>query len=250
MNEAELYYVSEKEIETRYTDGDFRDELKPSALMSLFLEMAGVSADKLGFGYTRLLPQGQSFVITNLYCELERPIHIPAKLALSTWPIQPRRAIFLRDFKVSAGEELLARATSRWCLLDLKSGSILPVSTLSEQDYAAYPAEHCLDCAQWKIPLVAASDEAAFSIRIRNSEYDHNLHVNNTRYADYCFNVFTIAELEGYELKAFRISFLKQCREEDELKFYRKEIGTGEFLVTGYCKGEAVVAAKIEWRQR
>lgn len=38
---------------------------------------------------------------------------------------------------------------------------------------------------------------------VANSEYDHNMHVNNTRYADYCFNCFSVAELKEKKLKGF-----------------------------------------------
>ena len=88
--------------------------------------------------------------------------------------------------------------------------------------------------------------ELKFSLTIANSEYDHNMHVNNTRYADYCFNCFSVAELAERRLKQFSISYLKQCKEGENLKFYRKEQEVGCYLVHGFNElGEIVVQSLI-----
>lgn len=240
-------YSSEQLFHLRYTDADFCDRLKPSSMMSLFLEMAGINADKLGFGYTTLAPQGKAFVISNLYCELEQEILVARPMKFVTWPIKPRLAVFFRDFMGELDGQVCIRATSRWCLLDSKTGAVLPVSALAGQDYGAYPTEHCVEFRDWKVHPVLPVGEPAFSIRIANSEYDHNMHVNNTRYADYCFNVFRVEELKRWKLKSFQISFLKQCREGDELRFYREACGESAFTVTGYVNETPVVSAKIQF---
>ena len=71
------------------------------------------------------------------------------------------------------------------------------------------------------------------------------MHVNNTRYADYCFNCFSIEELSKKRLRRFSVSYIKQCREGDELRFFRKEVD-GKYLVQGVnAAGENVVQAEI-----
>ena len=81
---------------------------------------------------------------------------------------------------------------------------------------------------------------------VRNSEYDHNMHVNNTRYADYCFNCFTLQELADKKLQSLAITYVKQCREDETLRFYRKEIADGVYLVQGVNEArDIVVQAKI-----
>ena len=85
-----------------------------------------------------------------------------------------------------------------------------------------------------------------YSVTIASSEYDHNMHVNNTRYADYCINCFSLDELSARALKRFQISYVKQCREGEVLRFYRKPFGDEVYLTQGVNeKDEIVVQAKL-----
>jgi acyl-ACP thioesterase len=139
-------------------------------------------------------------------------------------------------------------ATSRWCALLLESGKLQSSKFLDNQDYSTYNTDRALIVDKWKIPTFDATEDALrFSITIANSEYDHYMHVNNTRYADYCFNAFSVQELRSWRLKTFAISYVRQCHEGDVLRFYRKEID-GAFCVQGVNDtGEIVVQAQIKF---
>ena len=90
----------------------------------------------------------------------------------------------------------------------------------------------------------------AYSLTIRISEYEHNMHVNNTRYADYCFNCFTLAELKQLRLRALALSYIRQCRENEVLRFYKKEISPDTYLVQGVNeKDEMVMQASIQFER-
>ena len=134
-------------------------------------------------------------------------------------------------------------------MIDMKSGKILPSKAIDNQDYSTYNAARVLENVQWKIPAFSREEgELKYSLTVANSEYDHNYHVNNTRYADYCFNCFTVAQLQEKKLKKFSISYLKQCKEGDVLSFYRKHLGEERYLVHGFNqKGEMVVQSQIEF---
>ena len=142
-------------------------------------------------------------------------------------------------------------AVSRWCLIDPKTGKILPSKTVGNQDYSTYNDERVLENVQWKIPTFDWREEkACFTITIANSEYDHNMHVNNTRYADYCINCFSIAELSRVFLKSFSISYIKQAKEGDVLCFYRKKTEDGRYAVQGMKDGkELIVQAWIGFEE-
>ena len=143
--------------------------------------------------------------------------------------------------------ELAMNASSRWCLLDMNSGKLLPSKMIDNQDYSTYNTTKLMENVRWKIPSFSTSGETPrFILTIANSEYDHNMHVNNTRYADYCLNCFTVGELAKMRLKNFSISYVKQCKEGETLRFYKKSIGNGAYLTQGVNeKQEIVVQAHI-----
>ena len=207
-----------------------------------------MSADELGFGYSFIREKGYAFMVSSICVEFNRAIAQGEHLEVSTWPTPPTHVVFGREYRVCTTEgEVLANASSRWCMLDRTTGKILSSKLLTEQDYSTYNTAKALDNVRWKLPgLQKELASERFVIKLANSEYDHNMHINNTRYADYCLNVFTVSELSKRSLKRFTISYQRQCFEGEILRFYRQEIEDNVYLVCGYNeKDETVVQAEI-----
>ncbi len=241
-------YEHMQEFKIKYCDVDFKDDLKVSTALAFMEEVAGDSAEELGFGYTYIKPREYAFVVCNVYMEFRRPLTLGERVLVKTWPSIPSRVVFGREyqFENSQGEGAIY-ATSRWCLIDSKTGKLLPSKVIDNQNYATYNTKKLFDGIGWKLPVFSVEEgELKFSITIANSEYDHNMHVNNTRYADYCLNCFTVQELSALKLKRFMISYVKQCREGEKLSFYRKKCERGEYLIQGINeKREIVTQASI-----
>lgn len=245
-------YEHIKEFQIKYCDVDFKDEIKPSVALSLMEEVACSSADELGFGYQYVKPKGYAFMVSNICVEFYRPVGIGETVKVKTWPTPPSYVVFGREYKFETADgEAAMNASSRWCLVDMASGKLLQSKYIDNQDYSTYNTAKALENVQWKIPTFLPEEgELRFSMTVANSEYDHNMHVNNTRYADYCFNCFSVAELAQKQLKRFSISYVRQCREGDSLRFYRKPCGNGEFLVHGFNEAnEIVVQSQITFRE-
>lgn len=187
-------------------------------------------------------------MLTNIRCEILSPIPLGARIVVKTWPTPPSYVVFGREYRIlsEAGDTFL-NATSRWCMADIESGRLLQSKVLDNQDYSSYNPSRALDVNRWKLaPFTPEEGEPRFSMTVANSEYDHNMHVNNTRYADYCFNCFSVEELSKKKLKSFALGYLKQCREGDRLRFFRKQTEEAVFLVQGFNeKNEIVVQSEI-----
>ncbi len=241
-------YEHSKEFQIKYCDVDFKDELKVSSALAYMEEVACSSADELGFGYAYVKPRDYAFMVTNLYCEFVKPVPLAAKLTVKTWPTPPTHVSFGREYQFLSQEgETYMNATSRWCLIDRQTGKLLHSRTLEGQDYSTYNTRKLFDGVRWKLPsFLQEEGELRFVITIANSEYDHNMHVNNAKYADYCLNCFSVAELANAKLKKFAISYIAQCREGERISFYRKRQEDGSYLTQGFNEqGERVVQATI-----
>lgn len=238
-----------EEFKIKYCDVDFKDEMKVSTALSLMEEVACGSADELGFGYEYVKPKGYAFIVSNIYLECKSSIPLGTTVRVKTWPKVPSRVVFGREYQLEDEQgNSLIDATSRWCLIDLQEGKILQSKLIDNQDFSTYNTRELFENVKWKIPAFSVEEgELRFTLQVANSEYDHNMHVNNTRYADYCFNCFSVQELSKTKLKSFMISYVKQCREGKTLLFYRKKAEDGKYLVQGLNEGnEIVVQAAIE----
>ena len=54
------------------SDTDFKQELKPSAILNFFQETAGINSSLLGVGYPDLRPRGLFWVLSKIYGVLRR----------------------------------------------------------------------------------------------------------------------------------------------------------------------------------
>ena len=78
-------YQYTQQFEIRYRDVDFKDEMKPSVALALMEEVAGASADELGFGYRFLKPNGYAFVVSNTCVEFTRPVSLFETIKVNVW---------------------------------------------------------------------------------------------------------------------------------------------------------------------
>ena len=210
-----------------YSFFDFKDELKPSALLDLAQESATASADELGFGYADLKPKGYGFIIVNSYCEFRRPVMLGERITMQTWPLPPRHVFFERHYRALVEEEEVAAIASRWCLVDLQNFSLLPPEAMGEANASCpYRAVKSVQPPTWKIPHVKDGREV-YRMRVGVSHCDHYLHANNTKYADFFFDCFTMDELRARQIRAFQITYGKQAKPGCELSLVREEVQDG-----------------------
>ena len=237
----------EKTFTVRNYETDFLRRLKPSAILGYFQETADEHSRQMGLGFESLMERGYCWVLSKIYIEVGSIPKVGETVTVSSWPHAPNKAIYERSFTVGGSGGICVRAYSRWCILRADSGRIVPCTAL-EQPSVDYIGEKSVCFEDWSVPEIGRDAAPSFSLRVANSEYDLNYHVNNIKYADYVFNCFSVSELERFALKSFQLHYIRQAHEGDVLDFYRQQIAENEYLVCG-CKngGELVVAARVRF---
>lgn len=240
-------YRNIRNYDIRYLDVDFKDELRLSSLMSVLEESACASADELGFGYDDIMPKNIGFVIVNWYLEQYRPIKLKEKLTVHTWPMKPKRTAMFREFEVYSGNEKVAAGTSRWCMVDLKSFALLPTSAFFADDKREYNDFRAIDFNSWHLAPLDGGDKK-YEKLITVSDYDHYFHCNNTKYADICFDAFSVEELAGRSIENVQITYIRQCKYGELLEVFRHDEGDAS-LLEGRVNGEPRVRVAVKFRK-
>lgn len=237
-----------KSYELRYTDVDAYDNLKLSSLLSFLQESACLSADELGFGYDDLAPANLGFIVVNWFIKLIRPIKLGDVLTVHTWPLKPGRLIFLRDFELYRGTEKIGVCTARWCMVSKDKIAPVAVSVFfADGFFDGYNTERSVEFSNWKIPTITDGN-AEYSRKVRYSDCDHYFHVNNTKYADLLFDVFNTDDLKGKFVSSVQISYVKQCKQGEELSFYKHKDGD-YFIVEGRVGEEVRVQMRLSFNE-
>lgn len=237
-------YQHIKTYELKYTDVDVFDNLKLSSLLGFLQESACLSADELGFGYDALTPKHIGFIIVNWYIETKRNIKLGETLEVRTWPLPPKRLTFFRDFELYCNGEKVGVVTTRWCMISTENFSMLPTTAFfGDNAFDDYNTNRAVEFVGWKIPRVS-DGKNIYSRRVSYSDYDHYNHLNNTKYADFLMDVFSVDELKGKYIKNVQITYVKQCKYGENLQFVRK-FCDGVWLVEGLVGDELRVQMRL-----
>lgn len=237
-----------KSYEIKYTDADAYDNLKLSSLLSFLEESACLSADELGFGYKDVAPVNKGFIIANWYVEFYAPVKLGEVLEIHTWPLKPSRIIFLRDYELFVNGKKVGAGTARWCMIDTKTFAVLPASAyFKDGAFDNYNTERSVEFRDWKIPSAEDGNEV-YSKVVRYSDYDHYFHVNNTKYADFLMDIFSVDELKGKTVRTMQITYAKQCKSGEKIDFYRNDLD-GFTVAEGRVNGELRVQFKVSFNE-
>ena len=241
-------YKNIRDYKLRYTDVDAYDNLKLSSLLAFLEESACCSADELGFGYNALTLKKLGFIIVNNYIKLKRNIKLGETVTIHTWPLKPHLMVFLRDSEIYIGDEKVGVATSRWFMVDMETFSPVPANAFFyESDFENYNSNRSIAFSSWKIPE-AKDGQIAYSKRVMYSDCDHYFHMNNTIYADYLMNVFTVDELKNKFVSSLQLSYIKQCIEGENIDYLRVDTDDGH-IVEGRVNGELRVQMRIRFNE-
>lgn len=228
-------YSHKTHVKTHETD--YRLQLKTSALLQYFQDVAVHHVMKLGVSYEEMKSHGLFWVVTRFHIEIDRMPVYGEEIEVETWPkrmnqnvsnpdtgktssITKGEYIFLRDFLVKDKSGIpLIRATSSWFVLDFRTkrpqpASKVPVNLPVNMDRQA------LTLIPEKIPE-PEYPVLVYRKQVGYSDIDLNLHVNNTRYADWIMDVFSKEFLEKRPLRELRINYLREVRWDDKIDLFR-----------------------------
>ena len=142
--------------------------------------------------------------------------------------------------------EIVALLASRWCLVDLKNFSLLTPNAMGDvHANCPYNPNQSVQVPAWKIAKIEGGGREATRITVGSSRCDHYFHANNTYYADFFMDCFTMDELKK-GVKSFQIAYVKQAKEGAELVFYRKDEGNIS-LCECRLEGELIAQFRIEF---
>ena len=101
-------------------DVDIKGNATNRALMTMMEDIGGLHSDSVGYGLDSVERTGQAWVVLDWKIEIIKRPHYRDEITAYTWSRNHNIACAYRDFELfdTQGEKL-ARATSRWVLIDI-----------------------------------------------------------------------------------------------------------------------------------
>lgn len=181
-------------------------------LCNLLQDAADSHANELGVGARALMAQGMGWMLTRMRITVTRMPQDAEQLRLITWPEGSNRLYAWRQYRVLHGDELLVQGASAWVVADIAKRAVARMPQ-SIQEIA--PPQ------QTPEPLLLGDDpakgaqpqafEAACRLQARNSDLDHNGHVNNGVLCQWLVEpMLPLAAEQGLKLAEVEVRFKKE----------------------------------------
>lgn len=220
MISPEHFAIQRQPNECEY---DYKKRLTPGGILRLVQEISTSHSFELGVTMDLHYATNTAFLLAKLALHMEKPIPFGATLTLDTYPSQ-QRATFYRYTTVRLEDGTLAAGVdARWVLVDTVNRRILrkvPPELPIHYDHIPVMATYDLSLPKPATPSSLGTEQATYS------RCDHNLHLNNTRYADIVCDHLPIGDFEN--------DFLRRL-----VLLYHREIPLGEsFDLSGGAAGD------------
>ena len=209
--------VSEEIINIRYSDIDFDKTLKPFSLLNFFQDIASDNAERLGFGYSFIYPQGLMWVLLKYRIEFNEYPSDVQDLILRTEPRGCRKLFAYRNFELISGTKTLARASSTWSLVNFNTMSIVNAeNVIAGNPYMNKFEQTENDLTYNKIPVLTRTDFSK-EFEVRYNDIDVNRHANNGNYIVWALEPLEINFRQNHKLKAVDMLFKKEIKYGEKL---------------------------------
>ncbi|MBP1969800.1 acyl-ACP thioesterase [Virgibacillus natechei] len=201
----DILYKKNYHIDLR--DVDFKKKLKLSTLFSYFQEVASLSSANLGAGIDDLAKNyGVAWILMRIRVEIGRMPAWDEEISIETWPQEPGKLEFERDFIVHDQEGApIIRAVSVWVIMDLEERKLKRASHIS-LEYPSIMEERAIDYKLKKLKSLESMQTAYHKV-IGYSDIDFNGHLNNSKYVDYMLDCFPLEDHQTHETKAIEVNF-------------------------------------------
>ena len=188
------------------------------AILGMLEDVAGFHSDIAGFGINDIKKTNLSWVIVGWEVEIINRPKYGDEVEVVTWSRGVKRIYAYRDFEIyNEKGELIAKATSKWVLIDIKKQSMVTIDPeiadkYEKEDKCCFESE-----PKYKI-LIPEKYESFGQYNIKRSVIDVNKHVHNINYINIAYEALPEELYNSEEFNNFEIIYKKEIKYGDNVK--------------------------------
>lgn len=203
--------IFKKRYTVQVSDIDFRQQLKLSSLFVYLQDMATEHAIKLDVGRNVIQSKyGVIWVLIRARVDVIRYPKLKENLTIETWPDQPNKIEFDRNFIVyDEKNNIIAKAVTTWVVIDFNTRK-LKRSSLIEANFPNSGREKAIDCELGKIKS-KGNPQLSYKKTVGYSDIDINEHLNNAKYVDYIMDCFSLDNHKKYFVKSIEVDYIHEA---------------------------------------
>lgn len=211
-----------KKEQIKYLDVDKNNKLTNRAILNFMQDVAGEHAESLHDGLNDKEVTKTAWIILNWKLEVIKRPKYNETIEVSTWVSTIDKYFSIREFEIKCNKEMVAKATSKWVLIDEKLGRItrIPNETIEKYEANGNNIFKIEDRIKEK-----EESKLVYEETIGRTKIDTNNHLNNIYYLDLAVESLPEEVYEHEELNNVEITYKKASKYKEKLKcFYSKEL--------------------------
>lgn len=231
------YY--EKKINLSDLDFDAYDYLNPFACLKYFQNISGEHAELLNCGYETMKSLGIVWIVVRTKIDINSSPNLNTNLIISTKVKKIRGISVDREYiiKDANTDKVYVTGQSMWCLMSFKNRKLEKPTILKEPDVfdTNYIYKNSLRTIS-DFDIQNSNDYKSYTIPF--VDIDHNLHLNNCKYADYVIN--TINPTKERKVKSLEINYEHEIIQNEHIRIYYKEIAFNQYLLKALDDNDSI----------
>ena len=208
------YQIGAREIGTK-------NKITNYGILALLEDIACLHSDKVGYGVKDIETKNRAWILLDWKLKVFKRPGYGEKVDIKTWArtIEKPQFFTYRDFKVFDKDgNIIAIATSKWVLIDVKKGKIAKLE-LELMDLYKTESEHVFNEQDVEKLNSTEKVDSQIDYVVRRSDIDVNQHVNNLNYLNYAYEALPEEIYNKEECENVRITYKHQIKLGDTVKF-------------------------------
>lgn len=225
-------------LASRTDDDGLLDEI---GCMDIFMDSAVEHAKLMGIGFHALADKHQFWLTVKTRVHFYHRPALEDVVQVETWPQNVGKVRCLRDYRMSAGGEVLAEGKTEWAVFDTQTKKLVRMDEV-------YP---------WGSPVADEVLPGAFShvngeftgepfatYTFTSTDIDVGKHVNNVAYARALKSCFSTAGWHALHVTDIEVHYMNSCYEGQTMAFRERREGD-VLVIEGSVEGKTCIYVVI-----
>lgn len=228
-------------------DVDFTLRATITSMCNNVLNIAGVDAQRNGFGVGQLMQKNLSWVLSRLSAEFDTRPEQYSDYTVRTWVNYDGRILSSRNFELADGSgAVFGRVVSQWAMINFETRRPVDLTELADS-YMPLLSDEPGPCERPR-KLHASVPEQTFVHKVVYSDIDFNRHVNTMRYLEMMVDMLPIESFAQPHSVRIDLHFIKESVYGQSLTVGLRQEGPISLFEITSDDGAAVCRAAFEWR--
>ncbi len=243
-----LRKVWKDEYLVHWQEADFMGCATMATICNYLQETAWQHANHHGFGYDDAGQLNQFWVVLRWFVKMERFPKWRDSIFVETWPRPPAGIFAYRDYEITnAAGEKIGAASSTWLILNAQTRRPQKLELVKNMLHLT-TNKMALGENPSKINI-PPQIELKETITTKYCDLDFNNHVNNSRYVEWCLNLFDAEFHQANKLASFQVNFIHESKAGEEINLMMHQNSPENHIIIAKSKtsGKDVFVAELEW---